>query len=191
MPSDHEVTQLLREWSEGDEQALERLTPLLYKELHRIAHQYMRRERANPTLQTTALINEVYLRLIDWKKASWQNRAQFFAVSAQLMRRILVDCARARNYAKRGGGVGRTISLDEVPEVSVKRAREFIALDDALQSLAAVDPRKSRIVELRFFGGLTLEKTAEVLSVSSRTVLREWDLAKAWLNRELSVEKAT
>ena len=191
MPSNHEITQLLREWSEGDEQALERLTPLLYKELHRIAHHYMRRERANHTLQTTALINEVYLRLIDWKKASWQNRAQFFAVSAQLMRRILVDCARARNYAKRGGGVGRAISLVEVPEVSVKRAREFIALDDALQSLAAVDPRKSRIVELRFFGGLTLEETAEVLSVSSRTVLREWDLAKAWLNRELSVEKAT
>jgi RNA polymerase sigma-70 factor (ECF subfamily) len=191
MPSNHEVTQLLRAWSEGDDQALAKLTPLVYRELHRIAHRYMRQERSNHTLQTTALINEAYVRLIDWKSARWQNRAQFFGVAATLMRRILVDFARSRKYAKRGGGARATVSLDEAAAVSRDRAREILSLDEALQSLAVIDPRKSQIVELRFFGGLSLEETAEVLSVSSRTVLREWDLAKAWLNRELSAEKAT
>jgi RNA polymerase sigma factor (TIGR02999 family) len=191
MSPSHEITGLLRAWSEGDDQALGKLTPLLYEELHRMAHRYMRRERSNHTLQATALINEAYVRLIDWKGVRWQNRAHFFGVAAGLMRRILVDFARSRNYAKRGGGGQLTVSLDEAAAVSRQRAREIVALDDALRSLAAIDPRKSRIVELRFFGGLTLEETAEVMSVSSRTVLREWDLAKAWLNRELCAEKAT
>ena len=189
MSANEDITQLLREWGEGDEQALAKLTPLLYAELHRMAHRHMRRERANHTLQTTALINEVYVRLIDWKRVGWQNRAQFFAVSARLMRRILVDCARSRNYRKRGGGA-LTISLDDAPDVSEERARDIVALDEALQSLAVVDARKCDIVELRFFGGLSLDETAEVLKVSSRTVLRDWDLAKAWLRRELRGRKA-
>jgi RNA polymerase sigma-70 factor (ECF subfamily) len=183
------ITQLLRDWSDGDEQALEKLTPLLYAELHRMAHGYMRRERSNHTLQTTALINEAYVRLIDWKNVRWQNRAQFFAVAARLMRRVLVDFARSRNYAKRGGRGRQMVSLDEASPVAPDRAGAILALDDALQSLSALDARKSQIVELRFFGGLTIEETAEVLSVSSRTVLREWDLAKAWLSRELDAEK--
>jgi RNA polymerase sigma factor (TIGR02999 family) len=191
MPSSHEITQLLRAWSEGDDQALAKLTPLVYTELHRMAHRYMRQEKSNHTLQTTALINEAYVRLIDWKNVRWQNRAHFFGIAARLMRRILVDFARSRNYAKRGGGARVTVSLDEAAAVSRDRAREILALDEALQSLAVIDPRKSQIVELRFFGGLSLEETAEVLRVSSRTVLREWDLAKAWLNRELNAEKAT
>jgi RNA polymerase sigma factor (TIGR02999 family) len=182
-----EITRLLRCWSDGDEEALEKLTPVLYKELHRMAHRYMRQERPNHTLQTTALINEAYLRLIDWKNVRWQNRAQFFGVSAQLMRKILVDFARSRNYAKRGAGA-RVISLEDVPCVSRDRPREILALDDALQRLADIDPRKSQIVELRFFGGLSLEETAEVLKVSSRTIRRDWDLAKAWISREMSPE---
>ncbi len=185
--STHDITRLLRDWSDGDEQALEKLTPLLYKELHRIAQRYMRRERADHTLQATALINEAYLRLIPWKNVRWQNRAQFFGVSAQLMRRILVDFARSRNSAKRGGS-DRVISLEEGQAVSRDWARQTVALDEALQRLAAFDPRKSQIAELRFFGGLSLKETAEVLKISSRTVLREWDLAKAWLHRELSAE---
>jgi RNA polymerase sigma-70 factor, ECF subfamily len=191
MSSSQEITQLLRAWSDGDDQALGRLTPLLYEELHRMAHRYMRQERSDHTLQTTALINEAYLRLIAWKNVRWQDRAHFFGVAAGLMRRILVDFARSRNYAKRGGGVRMTVSLDEAAAVSRQRAREIVALDEALHNLAVIDARKSRIVELRFFGGLSVEETAEVLSVSSRTVLREWDLAKAWLNRELCDEKAT
>ena len=191
MPSKDEITQLLRAWSEGDDQALAKLTPLVYRELHRMAHRYMRQERSNHTLQTTALINEAYLRLIDWKNVRWQNRAHFFGMAATLMRRILVDFARSRNYAKRGGMDRFMVTLDEAAAVSRDRAREILALDEALQSLAVIDPRKSQIVELRFFGGLSLEETAEVLGVSSRTVLREWDLVKAWLNRELSAEKAT
>jgi RNA polymerase sigma-70 factor (ECF subfamily) len=181
-----EITQLLRAWSGGDEQALAELTPLLYEELHRMAHRYMRRERFGHTLQTTALINEAYIRLIDWKDTRWQNRAQFCALSARLMRRILVDFARSRHAAKRGGGIDRVVSLEQAAAVSRRRAGEIIALDDALQTLSVIDPRKSRIVELRFFGGLSLEETAQVLKVSSRTALREWDLAKAWLSRELS-----
>ncbi len=189
MSSSEEITQLLRDWGEGDEQALAKLTPLLYAELHRMAHRYIRRERSNHTLQTTALINEAYVRLIDWKNVRWKNRAQFFGVAARLMRRILVDFARSRNYAKRGGGVRMVISLEEAPAVSRDRAREIVALDEALQSLSVIDRRKSEIVELRFFAGLSLEETAEVLKVSSRTVLREWDLAKAWLSRELGSRK--
>jgi RNA polymerase sigma factor (TIGR02999 family) len=189
MPDSHDITQLLRDWNEGDEHALEKLTSLLYKELHRIAHRYIRRERSNHTLQTTALVNEAYVRLIKWTNIRWQNRAQFLGVSAQLMRRILVDFARSRSYEKRGGGVLTVVPLDEASRPSPDRAREIVALDEALQTLSVIDPRKSRIVELRFFGGLTLEETAEVLKVSSRTVLREWDLAKAWLRRELDAEK--
>jgi RNA polymerase sigma factor (TIGR02999 family) len=187
MPGTKEITALLQSWSDGDEQALEKLTPVLYKELHRIAHRYMRQERPGHTLQTTALINEAYLRLIDWKNVRWQNRAQFFGVSAQLMRKILVDFARSRNSGKRGAGVP-VISLEEVPAPSRDTARGVLALDEALQRLAVIDPRKSKIVELRFFGGLSLEETAEVLNVSSRTIRREWDLARAWLSRELSTE---
>jgi len=189
MSTSPDVTQLLRAWNEGDGEALAKLTPVLYEELHRMAHRYMRRERSNHTLQTTALINEAYLRLIDWKNVRWENRAHFFGVAAGLMRRILVDFARSRNYAKREGA-RMTVSLDEAAAVSRQRAREIVALDEALRSLAVIDARKSHIVELRFFGGLTVEETAEVLGVSSRTILREWDLAKAWLNRELGIQKA-
>ena len=190
MPSGEEITQLLRAWNEGDDQALARLTPLVYRELHSLAHRYMRQERSRHTLQTTALINEAYVRLIDSKSVRWQNRAQFFGIAATLMRRVLVDFARSRGRAKRGGENPAPVSLEEAASVSRNRAREILALDEALQAMAAVDPRKSRIVELRFFGGLSVEETAEVLGVSSRTVLREWDLAKAWLTRELSVERA-
>jgi RNA polymerase sigma factor (TIGR02999 family) len=189
MSASQEITRLLQGWSDGDEQALAKLTPVLYKELHRMAHRYMRQERPGHTLQTTALINEAYLRLIGWKNVRWQNRAQFFGVSAQLMRKILVDFARSRNYAKRGSGA-RVVSLEDVPVVPRDRARDILALDDALQRLADIDPRKSQIVELRFFGGLSLEETAEVLKVSSRTIRREWDLAKAWISRQMSAETA-
>jgi len=187
MGASDEVTQLLQRWSDGDEQALEKLTPVLYKELHRMAHRYMRQERPGHMLQTTALINEAYLRLVAWKNVRWQNRAHFFGISAQLMRKILVDFARSRNYAKRGAGAS-VITLEEFPDVSSDRARDILALDEALLRLATFDPRKSRIVELRFFGGLTLEETAEVLNVSSRTIRREWELAKVWLSREISAE---
>lgn len=189
MPDNSDITQLLRDWSEGDERALEKLTPLLYSELHRLAHQYLRRERADHTLQTTALVNEAYVRLIKWRNTRWQNRAQFLGVSARLMRRILVDFARSRSYEKRGGGILMAMPLDESSTAAPDRAREIVALDEALQTLSVIDPRKSQIVELRFFGGLTLEETAVVLKVSSRTVLREWDLAKAWLRRELDAGK--
>jgi RNA polymerase sigma factor (TIGR02999 family) len=184
MPSSHEVTQLLLAWSDGNQAALEQLTPLVYRELRRLARGYMRQERHDHILQTTALINEAYLRLIDWKDVRWQNRAHFFGVAAQLMRRILVDFARASHQAKRGGAM-RQVSLDEAAAVSVERAAEFIALDEALSRLAAIDQRRSRMVELRFFGGLNEEETAEALKVSPRTVRREWSLARAWLYREL------
>ena len=184
LPSSHEVTQLLLAWSDGDQAALEQLTPLVYRELRRLARGYMRQERHDHILQTTALINEAYLRLIDWKQVHWRNRAHFFGVAAQLMRRILVDFARASHQAKRGGAM-RQVSLDEAAAVSVERAAEFIALDEALSRLAAIDQRRSRMVELRFFGGLNEEETAEALKVSPRTVRREWSLARAWLYREL------
>jgi len=184
-----EITKLLRDWCRGDDKALEKLTPLIYAELHRLAHRYMRQERSDHTLQTTALINEAYLRLIDWKNVSWTNRAQFFAVAARMMRRILVDFARSRNYAKRGGGAG-IVSLEDAPTLARDRAPEIVALDEALQGLSVIDPRKAEIVELRFFAGLGLEETAELLKVSSRTIQREWDLAKSWLSRELSTRRA-
>ena len=184
-PSAHEITRLLQAWSEGEQSALERLIPLVYKELHRLAHHYMVRERPGHTLQTSALLNEAYLRLVESPKPSWQNRAHFFAVSAQVMRRILVDWARSRQALKRGGEA-RPLELDEALAVGEARSADLAALDDALNALAALDPRKSKVVELRFFGGLSVEDTAAVLKVSPETVLRDWKFAKSWLRREVS-----
>jgi len=178
------ITQLLLAWSDGDQAALDKLTPLIYAELHRLARGYMFGERPGHTLQTTALINEAYLRLIDWKNVRWQSRAHFFGVAAQVMRRILVDFARSRHYIKRDGGT-QQVSLDEALAIHEDRSAEIIALDDALNSLAEIDPRKSQVVELKFFGGLSAEEIAEALKVSQRTVEREWSLARAWLYREL------
>jgi len=186
-PSPHEVTQLLMAWSQGEQAALEKLMPLVYQELRRVAKRYLGRERAGHTLQTTALVNEAYLRLIDVSQVEWQNRAHFFAVSAQLMRRILVDHARSHNYLKRGGEAHH-VPLEEAAVFSAEQAPDLLALDEALVSLAAIDQRKSRVVELRFFGGLSVAETAEVLKVSPRTVLSDWSLAKAWLLREISGE---
>ncbi|MFN7945462.1 MAG: sigma-70 family RNA polymerase sigma factor [Blastocatellia bacterium] len=180
-----EVTELLLAWNQGDDSALQKLMPLVYDELRRLAHRYMGGERPGHTLQTTALVNEAYLRLIDSSRVRWQNRAHFYAVSAQLMRRILVDFARSRNYQKRGGGAIQ-VELDEAMVVAGEPGADLVALDDALQSLAAFDERKSRVVELRFFGGLSVAETAEVLAVSTDTVMRDWSLAKVWLLRELS-----
>lgn len=180
-----EVSQLLAEWSGGDRAALDKLMPLIHEELRRLAHRHLRQERAGHTLQTSALVNEVYLRLVEERAMRWQDRAHFFAVAAQLMRLILVDYARARRYAKRGGGA-RHLPLDEAVTVAATRSADLIALDDALHGLAAFDARKSRVAELRFFGGLSVEETAEVLGVSAVTVMREWRLAKAWLHRELN-----
>lgn len=179
-----EVTQLLARWSDGDTAALEELTPLIYAELHRIARRYMNRERDGHTLQTTALVNEAYIRLIDWKSAKWENRAHFFGVSAQLMRRILVDFARKRPRV--ADEVVRHVELDEAFQVSTERDTDLVALDDALIALAAVDERKAKIVELKFFGGLSVDETAEVLKISGVTVMREWQKAKLWLYRELN-----
>jgi RNA polymerase sigma factor (TIGR02999 family) len=180
-----DVTQLLLAWSQGDEGALEKLVPLVYAELRRLAHRYMRQERPGHTLQTTALIHEAYQRLIDTPQPSWQDRTHFFAVCARLMRRILVDFARARGYQKRGGGA-RVIHFEEGLVPAGVRGRDWVALDEALKALLSIDERKSRVVELRFFGGLTTEETAEVLKVSSDTVQRDWKIAKAWLLRELA-----
>lgn len=180
-----EVTQLLIAWGSGDEAASERLMPLVYGELRRLAHRYMRRERPGHTLQTSALINEAYMRLVDQREVRWQNRAHFFGVAAQLMRRILVDYARRRGYAKRGGGE-QPVALEEALIMTAERAADVIALDDALKVLATVDARKSQLVELRFFGGLTIEEAAEVLNVSPGTAMRDWTLAKAWLRREMT-----
>ncbi|HZS03722.1 MAG TPA: sigma-70 family RNA polymerase sigma factor [Blastocatellia bacterium] len=186
-PATHEVTELLLAWREGDESALEKLTPLVYQELRRLASAYMARERPDHILQTTALVNEAYLRLVDAKQMRWQNRAHFFAVSAQLMRHILVDFARSRGHLKRGGGA-QQVSLDEALVVAGGQSADLVALDDALKALATIDPRKSQVVELRFFGGLSVEETAEVLQVSPDTVMRDWRLAKIWLLHELSGE---
>jgi RNA polymerase sigma factor (TIGR02999 family) len=186
--STHEVTQLLRAWSEGEQSALEKLIPLVYDELHRMAQRYMAQERPGHTLQTTALVNEVYLRLVDSAHTSWQNRAHFFAVCAQAMRRILVDWARSRQAMKRGGEIP-PLELDEAVVVAGTPGADLVALDEALKALAAVDPRKSQVVELHFFGGLSLEETAEILKISSDTVLRDWKFAKSWLRCELSGEK--
>ena len=184
-PSTHEVTELLIEWSHGDKAALDRLMPLIHEELRRLAHHYMSRERPGHTLQTSALVNEAYLRLVNRKKVHWQNRVHFFAIAAQLMRSILVDHARSHAYTKRGGGA-RKIALDEAMIVSQERAAEVVALDEALKELANFDEQQSRIVELRFFAGLTIEETAEVLALSPATIKREWSTARAWLYRELS-----
>ncbi len=184
-PTSNEVTQLLLAWSDGEEAALNKLIPLVHRELHRLAHRYMSQERPDHTLQTTALVNEAYLRLVDSSRVRWQNRTHFFAISAQLMRRILVDFALSRRYLKRGGAA-RRVSLDEALVVSQERGADLVALDDAISALAQVDPRKGRVVELRYFGGLSVEETADVLKISPDTVLRDWRLAKVWLLRELS-----
>ena len=183
--SQQEVTQLLLAWRQGDEAALGQLMPLVYQELRRLAHRRMRQENPNHTLQTTALVNEAYLRLVDCQQVNWQNRAHFFALSSRMMRRILVDFARSQRYQKRGGRAQR-VTLDEGLVVSRERGEDVVALDEALKSLAADDPRKGQVVELRFFGGLSVKETAEVLQVSARTVVREWELAKVWLLHELS-----
>jgi RNA polymerase sigma factor (TIGR02999 family) len=174
----------LRAWGEGDELSLEKLTPLVYAELRRVARRFMAREKSGHTLQATALVNEVYVRLVDVKNVSWQDRAHFFAVCARMMRRILTDFARARHYLKRGGGAPRT-SLQEGLVAGQERSKDLLAVDDALTALETLEPRKSQVVELRFFGGLSVEETAEVLKVSPETVMRDWKFAKAWLAREL------
>lgn len=185
MSSSQHITALLVRWREGDREALDEMMPLVYKELRRMAHYHMRRQRQDHTLQTSALINEAYLRLVEHKNMRWQNRAHFFAVAAQAMRRILVDHARARGYDKRGGGALK-VSFDEAVIGAQERGAELIALDDALKDLAAIDPRKCQVVELRYFGGLSVDETAEVLGVSSVTVMREWRSAKGWLLRAIS-----
>jgi len=184
----NEVTQLLVAWGDGDRSAFDKLMPLVYDELHRLARRYMARERPEHTLQASVLVNEAYVRLIDQRNMRWQNRVQFFGIAATLMRRILVSYARSRHYSKRGGNA-RRISLDEALIVSEERSLEVVALDDALTALAVMDARKSQIVELRFFGGLSIEETAEVLGVSPGTVMRDWTLAKAWLRREITADK--
>jgi RNA polymerase sigma-70 factor (ECF subfamily) len=185
----NEVTQLLIDWSNGDQAALDELIPLVHAELRRLARHYMAQENSAHTLQTSALINEAYIRLIDQQHMPWQNRAHFFGVAAQVMRHILIDHARKHCYAKRGGGA-RKVPLEEAMIVNDQRAEELVALDDALKDLAALDPRKSRIIELRFFGGLSIEETAEIMKISPVTVTREWRAARAWLRREMSRDKS-
>ena len=181
----HQVTVLLQKWSDGDESALEQLTPLVYEELHRLAHQYMQREQAGHILQTSALINEAYLRLVDQPQIQWQSRAHFFGIAARLMRRILVDDARKRNSAKRGGSLIQ-VPLDEATNLAQEQAANVAALDEALQKLETIDARQGEIVELRFFGGLSIEETADVLKVSPGTVMRDWTFARAWLRNKMS-----
>ena len=184
-PAPNDVTQLLIAWSNGDQAARDQLMSVVYEELHRLARRYMRRESPGHTLQTSALVNEAFVRLVDQRNVHWQNRAHFFGIAAQMMRRILVDYARSRSYAKRGGGK-RALSLDEGLIVSEERSAEVVAVHEALEELAKFDVRKSQIVELRFFGGLTIDETAEVLGVSPGTVMSNWTVAKAWLRREIS-----
>jgi len=186
-PSPLQLTQLLIAWSDGSREALDELFPLVYDELRRIARRHMRRERAGHTLQTTALVNDAYLRLIDQTQVRWQNRAHFFAIAAQMMRRILVDHARERAVEKRGGGA-RHVPLDDALVVSDAKAAELVALDDALKSLAEIDPRRAEVVELRYFGGLSNDEIAEVLNVHANTVTRDWNMARAWLYKELNKE---
>ncbi|HEU5459219.1 MAG TPA: sigma-70 family RNA polymerase sigma factor [Pyrinomonadaceae bacterium] len=181
----HEITQLLAEWSDGNQSALDELYPLVYEELHRLARRYMSRERKGHTLQTTALINEAYVRLVDQKNVHWANRSHFFAISAQIMRRILIDHARRHAYAKRGGGA-QQVSLEEVAIVAREQSAEIIRLDEALKILAKMDPRRCHVVELRYFGGLSNEEIAGVLNVSENTVTRDWNLARAWLYQQLT-----
>src|SRR5687767_9146722 len=182
---EHEITQLLAEWREGNQAALDELYPLVYDELHRLARRYMSRERKGHTLQTTALINEAYVRLVDQKNVVWANRAHFFAISAQIMRRILIDHARRHAYAKRGGGA-RPVSLDEAANITPGVGSDMLRLDEALKSLAEMDPRRSQVVELRYFGGLNNEEIAGVLHVSENTVTRDWNMARAWLYQQLT-----
>lgn len=190
MQSRENVTQLLVKWGEGDQKALDKLMPLVYSELRRLAGNYLRRERQNHTLQPTALVNEAYLKLIDQKNAHWQNRAQFYGVAAQLMRRILVDHARQHKAAKRGGSDQQRLSITSAGQLGAKRlatqpALDLLALHEALKELAVIDPRQERIVELKFFGGLSIEETAEVLGIGHATVGRDWKMARAWLRRKL------
>jgi len=184
-PSPNEVTQLLEEWSNGNQAALEKLMPLVYAELRRLAHGYMRHERAGHTLQTSGLVNEACLKLIEQSRVQWQNRGHFFGIAAQIMRRVLVDHARTRQYAKHGGG-GHRVSFDDARMFLPERGGDVVALDEALTELAGFDARKSQIVELRFFGGLSIEETADVLQVSPGTVMRDWTLAKAWLRKAIT-----
>jgi RNA polymerase sigma factor (TIGR02999 family) len=188
-PEPHEVTKLLAAWGKGDEIARDQLMPLVYDELHRLAHRYMKRESPGHTLQTSALVNEAFVRLVDQRDVQWQSRAHFYGIAAQMMRRILVDYARSRNFAKRGGGAHK-VSLDEALIVSDERTAEVVNVHEALERLAAFDARKGQIVELRFFGGLSIEETAEVLAVSKGTAMRDWTLAKAWLYREMTNDGA-
>jgi RNA polymerase sigma factor (TIGR02999 family) len=189
MASDSDnVTKLLVDWGEGDQQALEELLPLIYKELRHLAHNFLYRERSGHTLQTTALVHEAYLKLIDQRDARWQNRAHFFAIAAQAMRRILIDSARKHAADKRGGPQEK-ISLDEAPDISAEPHLEFLALDEALTELAEIDPIQSKIIELRYFGGLTIEETSEVMKSSPATVKREWAMARAWLYERLSDDR--
>src|SRR5215831_7712672 len=183
-PSSHSVTQLLLAWRHGDQDALERLVQMVYQKLRRLARHYMAGQKPGHTLQATALVNEAYVRLIDCQQVNWKDRAHFFAIAAQMMRRVLVEFARSRQYQKRGGGARKT-SLDEALIASPQRGHDLVALDDALEALANSYPRQSQVVELRFFGGLSVEETAEVLQVSAVTVMRDWQLAKVWLSREL------
>jgi RNA polymerase sigma factor (TIGR02999 family) len=184
-PAAEQITQLLQSWHQGDQGAIEKLVPLVYGELHRLAQRYMSDERSDHTLQTTALVNEAYLRLVHSEHANWESRTHFFGVCAQVMRRILVDWARSRQALKRGGEV-HALDLHEALAVAKQPGTDLVAIDDALIALAAVDPRKGQVVELRFFGGLSVKETAEVLKVSPETVQRDWKLAKSWLRRELS-----
>lgn len=183
-PASAEVTKLLLAWGTGDEKALQQLLPVVYAELHGLARRYMARENPGHTLQASALVNEAYLKLVDNRRVQWQNRAQFFGVSAQLMRRILVDSARRRHYLKRGGGALQ-VTLHEEFQISGRESKDIIAIDDALKALETVDPRKAQVVEMRFFAGLSVGETAQALRVSEETVLRDWKLAKAWLFKEL------
>jgi RNA polymerase sigma factor (TIGR02999 family) len=194
-PESVEITVLLKAWGDGDQTALDRLVPLVYAELRRMARRQMRKERAGNTLQTTALVNQAYLRLVDAQNAGWKDRVHFFAVSAQIMRRILVDAARARSSAKRGGQFKRAdhstaIDLDQIPDLGVRRDAELATLDDALNALAQFDARKAKVIELRFFGGLSVEETAEFLKLSAQSVMRDWKLAKAWLSREMEAKQS-
>ncbi|HET8781901.1 MAG TPA: sigma-70 family RNA polymerase sigma factor [Pyrinomonadaceae bacterium] len=187
---EHEITQLLAEWRDGNQAALDDLYPLVYDELHRLARRYMSRERKGHTLQTTALINEAYVRLVDQRNVQWANRSHFFAISAQIMRRILIDHARRQTYAKRGGGA-RQVSLEETAAVVQDDLSEFVRLDEALKSLAELDPRRSQVVELKYFGGLNNDEIAGVLKISKNTVIRDWNMARAWLYRQLAGGAAT
>lgn len=182
---EHQITELLAKWSGGNQAALDELYPLVYDELHRLARRYMSRERRGHTLQTTALINEAYVRLVDQRNVQWANRSHFFAISAQIMRRILIDHARRHAYAKRGGGA-QQVTLDETATVFLDDLSELLRLDEALKSLAELDPRRCQVVELRYFGGLNNEEIAGVLKISENTVIRDWNMARAWLHRQLT-----